>query len=66
MLMGPGLLSMSPARRRSREMIAGESFLGVEKMCAVCVVWRVVEDARATEAFPRESSPPGAGEAKVG
>ena len=33
--LGPGLLSMSPARRSFREMHAGEAFLGVEKMCCV-------------------------------
>ena len=35
--LGPGLLSMSPARRSLREMHAGEAFLGVEKMCIVFV-----------------------------
>ena len=29
---------MSPARRRRREMTAGESFLGVEKMSVLCCV----------------------------
>ena len=38
LLLGPGLLSMSPARRSFREMHAGEAFLGVEKMCIVLVV----------------------------
>ena len=39
--LGPGLLSMSPARSSLREMTAGESFLGVEKMCLCGVVLRL-------------------------
>ena len=54
LLVGPGLLSMSPARRSLREMTAGESFLGVEK--SVCVLLcRSVVFARATEDPPRFS-----------
>ena len=41
LLVGPGLLSMSPARRSLREMTAGESFLGVEKSVCVLLCVRV-------------------------